>query len=200
MSDMIQESLTQTKLFFALAAVLVVSLAWFRFHQRNGFTSKKVQKLDTTKPFVTPKPDALDDFDLASKDPIKYRPFRHGPNQVTMGIRKLDWNEWIQLDSNYMRYHDIKASELKKDLHGHVKYVDNAVTRDACFELLEELTAYLTNRYPSMFQLEGSTLKNTLTGDVFHYPARESPSFPKRKFLKIPICSQGDVQLTQLCD
>lgn len=179
MSDMTQESLTQTKLFFALAAVLVVSLAWFRFHQRNGFSSNKAQNsaLDAKRPFVTPKPDALDDFDLASKEPIKYRPFRHGPNQITMGIRKLDWNEWIQLDCNYMRYHDIKASELKKDLHGHVKYVDNAVTRDACFELLEEPAAYLSNRYPSMFQLDGSTLKNTLTGEVFDYPARESPSF-----------------------
>lgn len=165
----------------ALAAVLVVILlssAWTQLRRWNGseptLGSPHPRKKEVLAPalFVTPKPEPLPDFDL-SNDPEKYRPFRHGPSHVTMGIRKLDWNDWIQLDSNYIRYHDLKASELAKDLPAHVQYVDNDVTNDACFELLEELTAYLTNRYPKIFQLTGDTLKNMITGETFHYPARE---------------------------
>ncbi|KAM0467871.1 hypothetical protein ACHAP7_011493 [Fusarium lateritium] len=119
----------------------------------------------------TPSPKPLVDFDLDSKTPQLYRPCRHGPNHVTMGIRKLDWNNWIEMDSNFLWYHDLKVSELEKDIDAHVQYVDNAVTRDACFEVLEELTAYLTARYPKIFQLSDGILRNTLTGEVFNYPA-----------------------------
>ncbi|KAG5665540.1 hypothetical protein KAF25_009665 [Fusarium avenaceum] len=122
-------------------------------------------------PWKTPSPKPLVDFDLDSKTPQLYRPCRHGPNHVTMGIRKLDWNNWIEMDSNFLWYHDLKVSELNKDIDAHVQYVDNAVTRDACFEVLEELTAYLTARYPKIFQLNDSILHNTLTGEAFNYPA-----------------------------
>lgn len=88
-----------------------------------------------------------------------------------MGIRKLDWNNWIELDSNYVRYHDLKVSELEKDIDAHVQYVDDAVTRDACFEMLEELTQYLTHRYPRVFQLSNGTLQNTVTGEKLRFPA-----------------------------
>ena len=88
-----------------------------------------------------------------------------------MGIRKLDWNHWIELDSNYRRYHDLKVSELNKDFAAHIDYVDNATTRDACFEMLEELTRYLTYRYPKIFQLKHGILHNAVTGESFQYPA-----------------------------
>ncbi|CAG7561884.1 unnamed protein product [Fusarium equiseti] len=121
----------------------------------------------------TPSPKPLPDFDLDVTKPQLYRPFRHGPNHVTMGIRKLDWNNWIEMDSNFMWFHDTKVSELEKDIDAHVQYVDNAVTRDACFEVLEELTAWLTARYPKIFSLEGGKLRNSLTGEVFDYPASD---------------------------
>ena len=88
-----------------------------------------------------------------------------------MGTRKLDWNNWIEMDSNFLRYHDLKASELKKDFSAHVRYVDNATVRDACFEVYEELSEYLTHRYPQTFQRHGSSLRNTLTGEQHPYPA-----------------------------
>ncbi|RKL28328.1 hypothetical protein BFJ72_g12559 [Fusarium proliferatum] len=119
----------------------------------------------------TPSPKPLLNFDLDAKKPELYRPCRHGPNHVTMGIRKMDWNNWIEMDSNFIWYHDLKVSELEKDIDAHVQYVDNAVTRDACFEVLEELTSYLTVRYPKIFQLSNGILRNTLTKEEFNYPA-----------------------------
>ncbi|KAJ5195484.1 Protein of unknown function DUF3445 [Penicillium cinerascens] len=122
------------------------------------------------EPFVTPLPNSQS-ADHDSISPKLYRPFRHGPNFITMGIRKLNWDNWIEMDSYFLRYHDMKASELKKDFKEHVKYVDNAVTRDACFELNEELVRYLVHRYPNIYRLEGGKVHNSLTGEEFSFPA-----------------------------
>jgi hypothetical protein len=88
-----------------------------------------------------------------------------------MGIRKLDWDNWIEMDSNYKRYHDLKVSELEKDIDAHVQYYDDDVTKDACFEMLEELTRYLTHRYPRIFYLADGLLHNSVTGEKLRYPA-----------------------------
>ncbi|WAO92446.1 Hypothetical protein NCS54_00995500 [Fusarium falciforme] len=151
----------------ALVAFLAIGACWLLYSYK--FQSKFV----TPEPdvFKTPTPKPLPDFDLDSTKPQLYRPFRHGKNHITMGIRKLDWDSWIEMDSNFLWFHDTKVSELEKDLKAHVQYVDNAVTRDACFEVLEELTTYLTARYPKIFQLKGGVLHNTLTGEMFNYPA-----------------------------
>ncbi|CAI6336089.1 unnamed protein product [Periconia digitata] len=133
--------------------------------------SHKETLSDAEKPFETPLPPPVKDFKVDETDPHLYRPFRHGKNHITMGIRKLDFTNWIELDSNYMRYHDMKVKQLSGHLTEHVKYVDNAVTRDACFEVLEELARYLTHRYPDIFQLDGDCLSNSATGEKFCYPA-----------------------------
>ncbi|KAF2009650.1 hypothetical protein BU24DRAFT_437236 [Aaosphaeria arxii CBS 175.79] len=139
---------------------------------QNQSCRKTQASSSLASPFATPLPKPLEDFDLSAKRPEKYRPFRHGANHVTMGIRRLDWNEWIQMDSNFLWYHDLKARELKKDFPAHVQYVDNAVTRDACFEVQEELVKYLTHRFPRIFQLKGGVLRNTITKEEFPYPAK----------------------------
>lgn len=96
-----------------------------------------------------------------------------------MGIRKLGWDNWIEMDSYFLRYHDMKAAELKKEFNEHVKYVDNAATRDACFELNEELVRYLVHRYPKIYRLEGDKVHNSLTGEKFAFPAgRLNPFSP----------------------
>lgn len=85
----------------------------------------------------------------------------------------MTWDEWIEMDSNFIPYHDRKVSELEKDLKAHVDYVDNEITRLACFEVLDELTQYLTHRYPEIFELGGNTIRNLVTGEDFPYPAGE---------------------------
>lgn len=171
--------LSQEAVLIAFAAVglcLFVVYEWMRkgkaagmFPHPSGNLSDNTVKTDAE--WKTPSPKPLFDFDLDAKKAELYRPCRHGPNHVTMGIRKMDWNNWIEMDSNFLWYHDLKVSELEKDIDAHVQYVDNTVTRDACFEVLEELTAYLTVRYPKIFQLGNGILRNTLTKEEFNYPA-----------------------------
>lgn len=86
----------------------------------------------------------------------------------------MSWDEWIEMDSNFIRYHDRKVSELEKDIKAHVDYVDNEVTRLACFEVYEELTQFLTHRYPEIFELTGNILRNHVTKEEFAYPAGKS--------------------------
>lgn len=171
--------LTQARHLPVLGSVgLLLTYLLLKWHlhrsQPSKVTTQTLPPRDNSQPFETPLPDPLTDFDPKSNLPKLYRPFRRGPNFITMGIRKLHWNNWIEMDSYFMRYHDMKAAELKKDRDAHVKYVDNAVTKDACFELYEELVKYLTHRYPKIFRLEGRTLHNTLTHEQFEYPASMS--------------------------
>ncbi|KAM0718248.1 hypothetical protein Q7P37_006580 [Cladosporium fusiforme] len=157
-------------LLLCVASTLIVS-----FVLRSGKQKEVAPPPTSPAPFQTPLPTPLDEFDLDASKPQVYRPFRHGKNHITMGIRKLDWDNWIEMDSNYRRYHDLKVSELEKDLDAHVKYEDDAVTRDACFEMLEELTKFLTHRYPRIFRLSEGILHNAVTGERLRYPA-ETPT------------------------
>jgi hypothetical protein len=168
----LQGSTTSNANMLEIAALLCIIGAgvWWTFERLNRPTASKKQPQQP--PFQTPQPLPAKDFDLNTAKPLAYRPFRHGPNFVTMGIRKMDWNRWIEMDSNFLRYHDLKVAEIEKDCEAHIRYVDNAVTRDACFEMLEELAKYLSNRYPGVFELGQETICNKVTGEVFRYPAR----------------------------
>jgi hypothetical protein len=155
--------------FVALVLFVRSIRSWNQKRPEKTFVSQTPLKVE--KAFTTPLPEPLLDFDPDAKTPKLYRPFRHGPNYVTMGIRKLDWNNWIEMDSYFLRYHDLKASELKKDFDGHIKYVDQPPIKDACFELYDELARYLTHRYPKIFNLKDGILRNSLTNEEFCYPA-----------------------------
>ncbi|CAI7649155.1 unnamed protein product [Penicillium viridicatum] len=150
-----------------LLSILTWVIVKWPIHRKSS--TPQIQQLEK-EPFIKPLPSPHPD-DPTSNDPKLYRPFRHGPNFITMGIRKLHWDNWIEMDSYFLRYHDMKAAELKKDFKEHIKYVDNAVTKDACFELNEELVRHLTHRYPKTFRLEGGKVHNSLTGEAFPFPA-----------------------------
>jgi len=101
--------------------------------------------------------------------PLPYRPFRHGPKyNINLGLRSMNWDEWIELDNHYLRFHADKARRLAERGSKCVK-VDTSDPRayDATLELLEELTAYLTERYPQMFKRTPHGLTNILTNEDF---------------------------------
>ena len=80
----------------------------------------------------------------------------------------MEWDEWIEVDNHYLRFHADKTRRLAERANKCVK-VDATDPRvyDGTLELLEELTGYLTERYPSMFQRTPIGLNNLLTGEVF---------------------------------
>lgn len=138
--------------------------------------------------FKTPKPKPTDITPKSLPSPLPYRPFRHGKQHVTMGIRSMDWNNWIEMDSNFERYHTSKLQQLNRGKQHHIQYVNNNQTKMACHEMYEELVAYLTERYPKIFKMntekwtgedgrlitERKVVTNEITGEAFPFPA-ENP-------------------------
>jgi len=95
--------------------------------------------------------------------PIPYRPFRWGPSyHVTMGIRSMPWEEWIELDNKFASYHRIRVHRIEtrgtdvlRILQDRPGIVRGA--QDAVLELVQELAEYLAVRYPSTFRIERYT-------------------------------------------
>jgi len=80
----------------------------------------------------------------------------------------MNWDDWIELDNHYLRFHADKTRRLAERGSKCVK-VDTSDPRayDATLELLEELTSYLTERYPQMFKRTPHGLTNLLTNEDF---------------------------------
>ncbi|KDQ64983.1 hypothetical protein JAAARDRAFT_111140, partial [Jaapia argillacea MUCL 33604] len=106
-----------------------------------------------TYPSFEPCPDQLKDV-----KPIPYRPFRWGQYHVTMGIRNMLWDDWIELDQLLPKYHRIKAHRIAtrgekavQTLPPRPGAVDGG--HAAAKELVYELSEYLSRRYPSDFRV-----------------------------------------------
>ncbi|UJR24450.1 hypothetical protein I4U23_005826 [Adineta vaga] len=53
--------------------------------------------------------------------PLPYRPFKYGPDYfITMGISRLDLNDWIELDNQWTKYHQEKLSRLSSERASHL--------------------------------------------------------------------------------
>jgi alpha-1,2-mannosyltransferase len=79
----------------------------------------------------------------------------------------MDWDEWIEVDNHYLRFHDDKSRRLAERGSKCVKVDPDPKVYDGTLELLEELTEYLTERYPSMFKRTDVGLDNLLTAESF---------------------------------
>lgn len=118
----------------------------------------------TPESFKTPVPRPYPHWDAQKTRPLPYRAFKHKYN-ITMGIRNMEWDSWIELDNEWMKFHQEKLDRLKEkgdEVHG--TYPE---ARDAAFELLDEFWLYLPNRYPTLFRQLDSGLENLLTGERF---------------------------------
>lgn len=131
----------------------------------------------TPSTFQTPKPPPYPDWSVETTKALPYRAFRYGPKyHVTMGLRSVKFDDWIQLDNHYPRYHADKARRIieRGDKCCHTA----PEAYPAAVELLEELTEYLPARYPSMFRRTDVGLDNVWSGETFNVverPLKEDP-------------------------
>lgn len=124
----------------------------------------------TPSSFRMPTPPPYPGWSLEGTKPLPYRAFRHGPKyNVTMGLRTERLEDWIQLDSDYPRYHADKARRIAE--RGAKCCHTAPEARPAALELLEELAAYLPARYPSLYRrTPGGGLENLWSGEQFDIP------------------------------
>ncbi|KAF9468807.1 hypothetical protein BDZ94DRAFT_542554 [Collybia nuda] len=77
---------------------------------------------------------------------------------VTMGIRSMPWDEWIELDNQFEIYHRIRAHRIRTRGMGAIcvlpdnpGVVESGAT--AAVEVVHELAEYLSRRYPTTFKV-----------------------------------------------
>ncbi|KZT74535.1 hypothetical protein DAEQUDRAFT_734812 [Daedalea quercina L-15889] len=96
--------------------------------------------------------------DILNVKPIPYRPFKWGEYHVTMGIRSMPWDEWIELDRQFYEYHKITDFRIQTRPNRVIMYhppqpgiVGSA--RPAAEELVQELAEFLVRRYPALYSV-----------------------------------------------
>lgn len=79
----------------------------------------------------------------------------------------MDWDEWIELDNHYLKYHADKAQRIAERGNKCFRTDPDPIVFDGAVELLEELCGYLPERYPSMFTKTAVGMDNTVTEERF---------------------------------
>lgn len=101
-------------------------------------------------------PDAQSFRTISSTDAPKFRPFRYGDYKVTMGIRFIPETQWFELYKSYPAY--IRLRQLRHSGQGKecCDIVPHPTQRNtlAALEAARSISAYLSARYPDLFQLE----------------------------------------------
>ncbi|KAK9324981.1 hypothetical protein V1517DRAFT_315673 [Lipomyces orientalis] len=138
---------------------------------QESLKTKGAEKLEVWTPvdFKTPAPEPYPDWDIKHTKPLPYRPFKHNYH-VTMGIRNMNWQEWIELDNEFLKYHTRKCERLAERREKLVKTAPDAY--DAAMELLEELREWLPARYPTLFKRTDVGIDNLVTGEKFNITER----------------------------
>ncbi|KAL5338450.1 hypothetical protein BJX70DRAFT_388520 [Aspergillus crustosus] len=91
--------------------------------------------------------------------------------RVMMDIRKLDVENWLTLDKNYLDEHVVRSQLLEQERQKVFQCLPESY--DACLEALEEVVEFLTQRFANMFERkkhsETTTVYNRMTGETFVY-------------------------------
>lgn len=91
----------------------------------------------TPSDFKRPVAPPLLDWDVHKTEPLPYRPFKYGPYHITMGLRSMQWDEWIELDNHFLKYHADKSRRIEERGDKCCRTAPEAM--DGAIELLEEL-------------------------------------------------------------
>ncbi|KAK4653345.1 hypothetical protein QC762_512460 [Podospora pseudocomata] len=122
--------------------------------------------------FRFPTPEPYPDWSIETTKPLPYRPFRYGPvYHVTMGLRKAQYEDWIELDNQFPKYHAEKQKRIA--LRGDKSCKTHPEAYPAAMELLQEFREYLPARYPSLYQKTEKGVKNLWSGEDFDFEGDE---------------------------
>lgn len=133
--------------------VLVIKWLWKWFSSQASTTRSKGDEYDATR--MPPYP----------SEPIKGREKFH----ITMGLRKLDeWN-WLTVDKNYMKEHEVRDALLRDERENVFQCLPES--KEACAEALEDVVNFLCKRFPGMFEQKkrgsDTEIHNKKTGEKF---------------------------------
>lgn len=183
LSQLLDAEVTPLKMpFLCILLGFVVLSAWvWGLRSKKHETSPPVQLKNgktertpgtwTPSSFETPTPQPYPGFSIEGTKPLPYRAFRYGPKyNVTMGLRALKHDDWIEMDSDFPKYHADKARRILE--RGEECSRSSPEAYPAALELLEELTTYLPARYPTVFRRTPLGIDNLWSGERFDITSR----------------------------
>lgn len=108
--------------------------------------------------------------DLKGMAPYPAQPIKGRERyRIMMDIRKLDSQNWLTLDKNYMEEHRVRDHLLREKKGTVLQCLPESV--EACQEALEQVSNFLCQRFPSIFQTEivdsKPSIRNRMTGEMF---------------------------------
>lgn len=116
-----------------------------------------------------------------------YLPFATGQYRLSLGLKALEIEDWMQFDDRFVSYLQQKADVLRNNYSDAV--AGTQTSRSAQQEVLDALLDYLPQRYPTHYQRQGETIANLKTGEVW-YPD---------DFEQMPIDLAGRLVQDDLC-
>lgn len=144
--------------------------------------------IDYKRPVSPPYPE----WSVHDTKPLPYRPFKYGPKYpITMGLRRMQWDDWIELDNQYLYFHAEKSRRIA-ELGGKIAQTTPKALEGA-YELLEEFSDYLPQRYPSLFRKTPVGIDNLLTGESFNVVERPLQQDPMQMAARLV---QDDLVIT----
>jgi hypothetical protein len=93
-----------------------------------------------------------------------------------MGIRSMNWEQWIELDNEWLSYHRQKLSRIEE--RGSRLIMVHGMARDAAQEALELLSKYVTRRYPTLFRFTSEKeegIEILATGEIYPIVNSDDP-------------------------
>lgn len=170
-----QDSRTPFLLVLLIAGLSLSSGYYYLYNNKSNLVKPLPAKLANNKnrqpgvwtpeDYEMPVPSAYESWDLKTTLPLPYRAFKQKYN-VTMGIRNMKTDEWIELDNEWMKYHDLKKKrilERRTEVYGTLPEA-----YPGAMECLAELRKYLPARYPTLFQKTQQGIRILATGEEFN--------------------------------
>ena len=88
--------------------------------------------------------------------PIAHRPYDGSSKPFNIGVRPLELNDWIEVDSNLSAYLMEKAQHYRDDRHQVIVSEESSV--EAQTEALELLSEHMCKRYPKIYRRTGHVI------------------------------------------
>lgn len=156
----------------AITAVIFGILS--RYQKTTGPKKAKSSFYKTSEEYKPPIITPVDpSFEWDKVEPVKTFPFKDAEYKLTMGVRKLDPNEWLLLEPSYL---DHIEHRIKISTNSHPKYDKDFNLRESTIfstpecepairELYDLVVQFMLDRYPKYFKLENGMVHNLITDD-----------------------------------
>mmetsp|Transcript_1038 Transcript_1038/g.1041 ORF Transcript_1038/g.1041 Transcript_1038/m.1041 type:complete len:402 (-) Transcript_1038:42-1247(-) len=178
-------------LIISIGAIVFYSL--FKYNKYK-FKTPVVKNADKTpKLYIKPNIEPVSaDFEWDKVTPLKSFPFKNGEYKLTMGIRKLDPQDWLLIEPTYLNRIENKAKIVSnthpdyppnKDLASNTVFITEEAI-PAIREFYDIVIDYMCVKYPMYFKgAKNGKIFNSITGN--YLPARAADESNPRELLII---------------